>query len=79
MKLYLPAKVDKCAMCGAEAHDASGQWYIIRENSLYFPLGWVPWPWFQDIGMFSVTRAHIICRDHGAKGSLHTIHEIDGN
>jgi hypothetical protein len=65
-------------MCSKPATDASGQWYIIKEHSLYFPLGWVPWAWFQDIGMFSIIRAHIICRSHGATG-YNTIRVIDGN
>lgn len=80
MRLELKARVDRCAMtdCPSRPDDASGTWYIIKEHSLYFPLGWVPWAWFQDVGMFSVIRSHIICRDHGATNN-HTIHVIDGN
>lgn len=78
LTINLKAKVSRCAMCGAEAHDASGQWYIIKEHSLLFPLGWLPWPRFQDVGMWSLIRAHIICYQHGAK-DRNTIHIIDGN
>ena len=78
LSIKFRAKVDKCAMCQRLAGDASGRWYIIKEHSIYFPLGWLPWPRFQDVGLFSVIRAHIICFRHGATNN-HTIHVIDGN
>lgn len=78
MRINLKAKVDACAMCGDEAYDSSGQWYIVKEHSLFFPLGWLPWDVLQDIGMWSLIRAHIICDQHGGHGR-HTIITIDGN
>jgi len=80
MRFEFKAKVGRCPMpgCPAVASDSSGQWYIIKEHSLYFPLGWLPWGSLQDVGMFSVIRAHIICSRHGATNN-HTIHVIDGN
>lgn len=76
MRIELPARVDKCRMCGREARDASGQWFVIKAHSLYFPFGWLPWGRLQDIGMVSLTMAWLLCENHAA--SNHTIHVIDG-
>jgi hypothetical protein len=65
-------------MCPEEAHDGTGHWYIVREHRLFFPLGWLPWPRFQDSLMWSLTRSHIICDRHGGHGH-NTIICIDGD
>ena len=70
LRIDLPAKVKKCAMCGKWATDSSGMWYIIKEHS--------SWYWLGDRVSLSVIKAHIMCSRHGAHDT-NTVHVIDGN
>jgi len=85
MRLVRKTPVDRCAMCGKIASDASGRWHIVKGLGLAFPFGWAHKVkldrWIdEDWLMFSYEFSWLICNEHGNKGPYYdrnNIHVID--
>jgi len=88
MRLKRKIKVNNCGMCGREAIDGSGHWYIVKAVGLVCPMGWVErikvgkWELSKlidpDLGYFSYETAHLICSQHGGHDH-HTIIILDSD